>query len=118
MNEANSMAVQTLVATALLVGLSTHLAFRANLCPHPLSARGRRAQTLQRLAAVAEQSRARPSTTDPTAEETSDLGEMSHYYIPAGLRLEQARAVIEAARLSEEAEPLAESEDDRAESST
>src|SRR5690349_16317606 len=92
----NNVEVAEVVAAALLVGIGSHIVFHT--APHYLhrADRDRREQALRRLDNLTREIAVlKDPETDAPAWQASDF---SRFFVPAGLRLEQARRVIREAR--------------------
>ena len=97
------MEIAELAGAVLLFSLGSHLAVRTAPAHFQRAERQRREQTLRRLSEVVRNAQpAEPAR--PLADGTWQAADFSRYFIPVGLRLDQARRVIREARDQEVAQ--------------
>jgi hypothetical protein len=93
------MEMAEFAGAVIMFSLGSHLAVRAAPTHWQRGQRERRERALRRLADVVRE--AEPPAPKPLASGTWQAAEFSRYFVPVGLRLDQARRVIREAQEAE-----------------
>jgi hypothetical protein len=96
------MEMAEFAGAVIMFSLGSHLAVRAAPAHWQRGQRERRERALRRLADVVRE--AEPAQQKPLASGTWQAAEFSRYFVPVGLRLDQARRVIREAQEAEKIE--------------
>lgn len=97
------MEVAELAGAVLIFSLGSHLAVRSAPSHWQRAERERRQRMLDRLAEVARNAE-RPRPLAPLQPGVWQAAEYSRYFVPMGLRLDQARRVVREGREAEKAD--------------
>jgi len=96
------MEMAEFAGAVIMLSLGSHLAVRTAPTHWQRGQRERRERALRRLADVVRE--AEPTQQKPLASGTWQAAEFSRYFVPVGLRLDQARRVIREAQEAEHAD--------------
>lgn len=99
----NGMEVAKFAGAVLIFTLGSHLALRTAPAPWNRAKRERREQTLRRLADVVRSAQP-PQPLVRLEPNTWHAADFSRYFVPMGLRLDQARRVVREAREADKRE--------------
>jgi len=98
------MEMAEFAGAVIMLSLGSHFAVRAAPTHWQRGQRERRERALRRLADVVRE--AEPPQPRPLTTGTWQAAEFSRYFVPVGLRLDQARRVIREAKEAEQTDSL------------